>query len=239
MRITVNRQEKEIQRGLVGAGELYDLAGCGEERLFLRFADDESIPLSPADHMVIRGGEVFATDGTSTEDGSSLRKAVRPLFNGKYGPALQTAKIAGAALKALDKEFPQGRLFVDIEGDIDTEIDDDMIIVVQDADSFFVIPGDGEDLIDIESCGKHDRQPPKGYKYRIRVDREKYVVQSRRIAGAEILALAGKSPDEWSLNQKLHGGKRVRIQNDEVVDLALKGIERFETVRRQAQQGRE
>ena len=237
MRITLDNQEKEIRRGLVSAGELYDLSG--EVRLFLHLADDENIPLFPADHMVIRGGEVFVTDRTATEDDSPPRKAVRPLFNGKPGPTLQTAKMAGAALKALDKEFPHGRLFVDIEGDSDAEISDDLMIVVQEADSFFVIPGDDEDLVDIESCGKHDRQPPKGYKYRIRIDREGYIVQSRTIAGAAILRLADKSSEEWSLNQKLHGGKRVRIEVDDVIDLTLKGIERFETVRRQAQQGRE
>ena len=239
MRITVDRQEKKIGRGLVSASELYDLAGRGEERLFLHLADDEKIPLLPADYVVVRGGETFVADGAETQDAPPLRNAIRPRFNCKPGPDLRTAKITGAALKALDSEFPHGRLFVDIEGGVDAEIADDMMIVVQNADSFFVIPDGGDDVIDIESCGKHDRQPPKGYRYRIRIDGEKYVAQSGGMSGAEILALVGKRPDEWSLNQKLHGGKRLRIEIHDAVDLTLKGIERFETVRRQAQQGHE
>ncbi len=239
MQVTVDRQEREIRRGLVSASELYDLADCGEERLFLHIGDDEKIPLLPMDHMVIRGGEAFVTGGVEIQDDAPLKNAICPRFNGEPGPALQTAKITGAALKALDNEFPRGRLFVDVQGDVDAEIVDDMMIVVQSADSFFVIPDGDDGAIDIESCGKHDRQPPKGYRYRIRIDGEKYVVQSGRISGAEILDMAGKNPDEWSLNQKLHGGKRVRIEIRDAVDLTLKGIERFETVRRQAQQGHE
>lgn len=239
MQVTVDRQEKEIRRGLISVCELYDLAGRGEERLFLHLADDEKIPLLPADHIVIRGGEIFVAGEAETQDDPPLRNAIRPRFNGDPGPALRTARITGAALKALDSEFPHGRLFVDIEGGIDAEIADDMMIIVQNADSFFVIPNGDDGVIDVESCGKHDRQPPKGYEYRIRIDRDKYVVQSGGMSGAEILALAAKNPDEWSLNQKLHGGKRVRIEIHDAVDLTLKGIERFETVRRQAQQGHE
>ena len=69
------------------------------------------------------------------------------------------------------------------------------------------------------------------------MDREKYVVPSAEVTGANVLALVSKTPEEWSLNQKMHGGRRIRIRPDEIVDLVQPGIERFEAVRRQAQQG--
>ena len=118
-----------------------------------------------------------------------------------------------------------------------------MTIVVQDGNSFFVIPSnDGSthgDPIDIEGCGKHGRRPPKGHKYRIRIDGQKHLVEAEKVTGAEILGLVAKNADEWALNQKLKGGKRERIKPNDVVDISQLGVERFETVRRQAQQGSE
>ena len=149
----------------------------------------------------------------------------------------QKQKLPAKTLKERDDKFPQGRLFADIEDGVDVEIADDMTIVVQDADSYFVIPPASDDAIDLEECGKNDRRPPKGHKYRIRIDGDKYTVDSEKITGADILALVEKCDDEWSLNQKLHGGKRERVKANDVVDLSYPGIERFETVRRQAQQG--
>lgn len=81
MQVTVDRQEKEIRRGLVSAGELYDLAGLGEERLFLRLADDEKIPLLPADHVVSRGGEVFVAGETESQGDP-------PAFQWQAGPSI-------------------------------------------------------------------------------------------------------------------------------------------------------
>ena len=79
----------------------------------------------------------------------------------------------------------------------------------------------GDDSIDIEECGKHGRRPPKGKKYRIRIDGDKYTVSPEYITGTEILGLAGKNFGEWSLNQKLRGGKREKINVDEKVKPGL------------------
>lgn len=190
---------------------------------------------------LVHGGENFVTRASSIENNPPLRNEIRPEFNGSHDLAFSSAKTTGKALKERDDKFPQGRLFADINGGVDVEIPDDMTIVVQDADSYFVIPpateaGD-DSSIDIEECGKHERRPPKGHKYSIRIDGDKYTVDSTEITRAAILALAGKNSDEWLLNQKLHGGRRVRIEAEDTVNLARPGIERFETVRRQAQQG--
>ena len=235
--IQINGQEKPIHSGLVSVDELYEIADCSEGRIFLSREDGIDIPLLAGEYLIIRGGERFVVGKSSSEENPPLRNEVRPEFNGSRNLALPQAKVTGKALKERDDKFPQGRLFADIEDGVDVEIADDMTIVVQDEDSFFVIPPASGDAIDLEECGKNDRRPPKGHKYRIRIDGDKYTVDSAEITGADILALAGKRDDEWSLNQKLHGGKRERIAANDVVDLSRPGIERFETVRRQAQQG--
>ena len=239
--IRIDGQEKRSHSGLVSVADLYEIADCGERRLFLNREDGIDIPLMPGEYLLIHGEENFVTGESPIENNPPLRNEIRPEFNGSHDLALSSAKITGKALKEQDDKFPQGRLFADIAGGVDVAISDDMTIVVQDADSYFVIPpatdaGD-DSSIDIEECGKHERRPPKGHKYRIRIDGDKYTVDSAEITGAAILTSAGKNPDEWSLNQKLHGGRRIRIGVDDTVDLARPGIERFETVRRQAQQG--
>lgn len=239
MSIQINGQEQQVRAGLVSVATLYEIADCGENRIFLNREDGIDIPLLSEEYLFVHGGEKFVTGESSIEDNPRLRNGVQPEFNGSHDLELSTAKINGKALKERDDKFPDGRLFADIKDGVDVEIPDDMIIVVQNEDSYFVIPpaDNNDDSVDIEECGKHKRRPPKGRKYRIRIDREKYTVDSAEILGADILALVGKSFGEWSLNQKLCGGKRERIEADTKVDLAQPGIERFETVRRQAQQG--
>ena len=239
--IRINSQQKVIQSGLVSIADLYKIADCGEKQIFLKPEDGISIPIVPGEYLLIHGGENFVTGERPTEDNPPLLNKIRLEFNGSHDLALSNAKITGKALKEQDYKFPQGRLFADIKDGVDMEIADDMTIVVQDADSYFVIPpatdADDGSSIDIEECGKHERRPPKGHKYRIRIDGDKYAVDLAEITGAAILAVAGKKPDEWSLNQKLHDGKRIRIKAEDAADLTHPGIERFETVRRQAQQG--
>ena len=242
-RIEIDGNEHEVEGGLVSALVVYKLAGCADGHLFVNRSDDIDIPLDSASFIVIRGNETFVTGESSIEDNPLLRNAIPLRFNEAAGPDLPRAKITGRELKALDNEHPQGRLFADIGIGPDVEIADDMRILVQEGNSFFVIPAsDGSgvgDPIDVEDCGKHGRPPPKGQKYRITIDREKYLVEEEKISGEQILARAKKTPEEWALNQKLAGGKRERIEADDIVDVSQFGIERFETVRRQAQQGRE
>ena len=239
--IYINGQTKSVLPGFVPVNTLYEFANSGEKRIFLNREDGIDIPLLPEEHILIHGGEKFVVGDSPIENNPPLRNEVRPEFNGSRNLALPNAKITGKSLKERDDKFPQGRLFADIEEGVDVEILDDMTIVVQDEDSYFIIPPaacDG-DSIDIEECGKNERRPPKGGKYRIRVDGNKYVVDTPEITGTGILALVGKNGDEWSLNQKLHGGRREKIGAEDKTNLACPGIERFETVRRQAQQGEE
>ena len=237
--IYINDQKKSISPGLVSIDKLYALTDSGEKHIFLNREGDIDIPLLPKEYILIHGDEKFVAGVSTIESNPLLRNEVRPEFNGSHNLTFPNTKITGKLLKERDDKFPQGRLFADIKDGIDMEISDDMTMVVQDKDSYFIIPSmDGDGSIDIEECSKNGCRPPKSKKYSIRIDGDKYRVSSQKITGADILALAGKNDTEWSLNQKLHGGKREKIKAEDTVDLTCPGLERFETVCRQAQQGK-
>lgn len=238
--VEIDGQPATVSLGLQRADALCE--ALGKRALFLARAGQVPVPLSPLDHVLLRGGEQLASEGTlAGEEASdaSPSPTIRPTLNGQP-IEIQRAKSTGADIKANDAEFPNGRMFIESVGDIDVEIGDDITIVVQEADVYFVVPPGGQERgaeIDVEECGKYDRRPPRGHKYRIRVDGTKHTVATAAITGAEILALVDKNDHDWSLNQKLHGGRRVRVLPEQKVDLCTPGVERFETVRRQAQQG--
>lgn len=88
-----------------------------------------------------------------------------------------------------------------------------------------------KNIIDIEAYFKEGKTPEKGQSYRIRVDKDNYVVESESLSGREILKLAGKTPIEnYALRQKLKGGVVEKIAYDQIVDFTTPGIERFITI---------
>ena len=87
------------------------------------------------------------------------------------------------------------------------------------------------ETIDVEEYAKAERPvPANGCRYRIRIDREHFVVDKPCLTGVEILALVDKDPSQYLLSQKLHGGQVKRIAPDEKVDLTQPGVERFMTL---------
>lgn len=93
------------------------------------------------------------------------------------------------------------------------------------------------EIIDIEEYAKKDREVPTGHHYKIRIDKESYVVETPTITGRKILALAGKTPEEYLLHQRLRGGGTRTIEAAEQVDLTGRGPERFMTMKRETQEG--
>lgn len=88
-----------------------------------------------------------------------------------------------------------------------------------------------DEIIDLEEFSKAGKTPPKGKKYRIKIDRDVYVVKEECMTGRELLILAGKNPPEkFQINQKLKGGKVVKIKLDEQVCFTTPGIEKFMTL---------
>ncbi len=94
------------------------------------------------------------------------------------------------------------------------------------------------DEVDLEQAAKAGGKPPKAKRYRIRIDDKYYVVHQASMTGAELLKLAGKNPPEdFILTQKLRGGVIKTIGLSGVVDFTTPGIERFNTLPRQVQEG--
>ena len=87
------------------------------------------------------------------------------------------------------------------------------------------------EIIDLEENSKSGKGAPKGKKYQIRIDREKYVVLLECMTGTAILQLAGKNPPtKYQLNQKMRGGEVKKVGYNEEVCFTTPGIERFMTL---------
>lgn len=86
------------------------------------------------------------------------------------------------------------------------------------------------ELVDLEVYAKRGEQPPRAKRYRFRVDDHHYETEKPELTGAEILQFAGKTPKQYHLRQRLHGGQVVPIKADEAVDLRKPGLERFMTI---------
>ncbi len=87
-----------------------------------------------------------------------------------------------------------------------------------------------EEEVDIEELVKQGKPVPRAKRYRIRIDREHFVVTKPFITKRELLDLVKKSPDRWRIHQKLRGGQMDEVTDGEKVDLRGKGVERFVTV---------
>lgn len=94
------------------------------------------------------------------------------------------------------------------------------------------------EVADLEQIAKAGGKPPKAKSYRIRIDDKYYVVEQSAMTGADLLKLAGKNPPEnFILTEKLRGGVIKTIALGDVVDFNEPGIERFNTLPRQVQEG--
>jgi uncharacterized FlaG/YvyC family protein len=92
---------------------------------------------------------------------------------------------------------------------------------------------DLEDIIhDLEEFAERGEDiPHHAKKFRIRIDKIKYVVEVPEMSGRQLLELAGKVPAErFEIRQKFKGGKTELIGYDETADFRKKGIERFMTL---------
>lgn len=91
--------------------------------------------------------------------------------------------------------------------------------------------GDLVEIVDIEVYAKENKQQPLAKKYKFRIDREHFTVENRYITGAQLFELAKKSPAEYRMHQKLHGGQMKEVTVDTTIDLGQPGIERFVTMK--------
>lgn len=94
-----------------------------------------------------------------------------------------------------------------------------------------------EELIDLEEWVKAGKKPSKAKKYRIRIDKQKCVVEVHSMTGREILALVDKTPEKYLLSQKFRGGRVEPIQPDQVVEFHRCEVERFQTLSKEPTEG--
>lgn len=94
-----------------------------------------------------------------------------------------------------------------------------------------------EEIIDLEEHSKAGKPPKKAKKYRVRIDKEKYVVEVHEMTGRQILHLAGKTPEKYVLSQKLRHGVIEPVDADQVVKFYEHEVERFQTVARDCTEG--
>ena len=86
-------------------------------------------------------------------------------------------------------------------------------------------------VVDLEEHCKSGAEIPKGARYQIRIDREKYIVDSSEITGKRLLEIAGKEPtNRYAIYQQLKGGQALKIEETMTVDLCAPGVERFMTL---------
>ena len=195
------------------------------------------IPLSSKDHIIIREGVVLtSTKPDSTKNKiSAFDETVKISINNGATEAEIKTKISGAELR---QKLKTSCLYAELTDSLDVLIEKDQTIVIKNTDTFITTPALEEGAVNLEQCSKNECRPPRGQSaYLIKIDGTKIKVSKQKITGKEILDLVGKQPSDWSLNQKRDSGRRITVETDQSVDLCEPGIERFETVRRQAQQG--
>jgi len=96
-----------------------------------------------------------------------------------------------------------------------------------------------EEIEDLELCAKEGRKPRCKHRLRIRIDKERHVVNVSHMTGRQLLELAGRcNPERWRIRQKLKGGQLKDIGLDENVDFTAPGIERFITIPLDQTEGR-
>jgi len=91
-------------------------------------------------------------------------------------------------------------------------------------------------IVDIEAYFAEQREVPHGKKYKIRIDKQYYVVHDHRLTGSQILALAGKTPKKFLLREKCRHGV-VPVEPNQEVNLVERKVERFMTIPNEVTEG--
>lgn len=95
-----------------------------------------------------------------------------------------------------------------------------------------------DEIADLEEYAAQGKPPPLCRGYRIRVNRERFVVHEPNPIRETILEMAGLTPvDQWTLRIKLHRGQSRLIQPGERVDLTQPGVEKFKALPRDQTEG--
>ncbi len=95
-----------------------------------------------------------------------------------------------------------------------------------------------DEIIEIELCAREDRHPPHARGYAILIDGQRHVFHKAHVTGAEILEAAKKiPPKDYILREFFRDGRFAKIELDQTVELRRRGLERFKTMPKTAQDG--
>jgi hypothetical protein len=98
-------------------------------------------------------------------------------------------------------------------------------------------------IVEIVEIEEHARtyggEAPHAKHYAFRVDKQRVVVTTPRITGAQILGDVGKTPAEFKLYQHKRGHQPILIGPDQTVNLREPGVERFTTMPKDTTEGLE
>jgi hypothetical protein len=98
---------------------------------------------------------------------------------------------------------------------------------------------DDSEIIDVEEFARAGKPVPPGRRYRIRVDKDNFEVESAQLTGAQILALVNKTSDKHNLYQHIRGGQTKGIGPNDPVDLTAPSVERFTTMKIENTEGQQ
>ncbi len=95
------------------------------------------------------------------------------------------------------------------------------------------------DMVDIEEWGKECKAIPPSRKYRIKIDKDYYVVDKLQFTGLELLSIAGKNPpDKFDIFKMLNGQpKPIKIGHNDHILLNEKCLVRFVTLPKEQTDG--
>jgi hypothetical protein len=87
-----------------------------------------------------------------------------------------------------------------------------------------------DEVIDVELAAHNKVLPPKGRKYRYKVDDVEYTTDKESLLGGEILIKAGKNPPEQFILRQRIQGKWHTVALNAPVDFTTAGVEKFKTL---------
>lgn len=91
--------------------------------------------------------------------------------------------------------------------------------------------------VEIEVYAVRGEAAPQARRYKIRIDKSHYIVETPHPTGLQLLSLAGKTPEHWLLYQIFKGRQPEPIEPSEHVNLKDPGVERFTTVQKDPTEG--
>jgi hypothetical protein len=238
--IQINNKTYSLSAGVYSGIQLLKLTStvC-KGRLHLDQSNEIDIPVLETDLIAINGNEVFTIAESEIPDTPNLVNNKSFYINGVGFSDFESSKISGINIKCLlGENISNKALYLELENCPDYLVDDNQSLLLNQDLRFLLVTQSTseEDIPDLEECACNGEKPNKHQKYKIKIDKTKYKVETPRLTGREILELAGYDDTRY-LYQKFSGGERRPIELDEKVDFTEPGIERFHTMKCEHSEG--